>query len=252
MVPFKVELNKTSRKTSLTPADARRVAQAIDEARRLLANLSGVHTKPGEPSPTHRPTLLAALAKRFEGKKENTVVDVLGYILSSSEAARAALSDLVVAGGAPVGRIDRVKTQVAGRMGTRPDLAGFDESGREHVLIEAKFTAGLSQHQRSGKYLKRLLRQKRRPSVLLFVAPAERRERLWKELCQVPIKLRPGHQKGMVRSAAVADSACWLMLTSWEALLDRMQAGVSADSVVETHLRELRWLVDWQPPPPSR
>ena len=34
-----------------------------------------------------------------------------------------------------------------------------------------------------------------------------------------------------------------------EALLDRMQAGVLADSVVEAHLRELRWLVDWQPSP---
>lgn len=31
VVTFKVELNKTSRKTSLTPADARRLADAIDE-----------------------------------------------------------------------------------------------------------------------------------------------------------------------------------------------------------------------------
>ena len=88
---------------------------------------------------------------------------------------------------------------------------------------------------------------------MLFVAPAERREKLWKDLLdQVSnIELRPEHQKGTVWSAAVADSACWLMLTSWKALLDRMEAGVSADSVVEAHLWELRWLVDW-PAPPSR
>ena len=256
MVPFKVELNKTSRKTSLTPADARRVAQAIDEARRLLANLAGVHTKPGEPSPTHhRPTLLAALAglRCFERRKENVAVEVLGHILSTSGATRAALSDLVVAGGARVGRIDRVETQVTGMRRAKPDLAGYDESGREHVLIEAKFTAGLAKHQ-PDTYLKWLLRrQKRQPSAVLFVAPAERREKLWKELYRVSkIELQPQHRKGMVRSAAVADSACWLMLTSWEALLDRMQAGVSGDSVVETYLGELRWLVDWQPPPPSR
>ena len=259
-VPFKVQLRKTAVNTELTPAEARRVAEAIDEARKLLAaNLSAAptvssdtHTGPG--------TMLEALARLncFVGpagksKKEDVAVEVLGHILSTSEAARAALSDLVVAGGAPIGRIDRVETQVTGRMRTRPDLAGYAESGREHVLIEAKFTAGLSPKQRNGTYLKRL-RRKRQPSVVLFVAPAERHEGLWKELLNPVsnIELRPWHQKGTVRSAAVADSACWLMLTSWKALLDRMRAGVSADSVVEAHLRELRWLVDWQPSPPSR
>ena len=137
-------------------------------------------------------------------------------------------------------------------MGAKPDLAGYDESGREHVLIEAKFEAKLTPNQ-PDTYLKRL-RQKSQPSVVLFVAPAERHEGLWKELLDrvssiENIELRPWHQKGTVRSAAVAGSACWLMLTSWNALLDRMQAGVSADSLVEAHLRELRWLVDWQPPP---
>lgn len=145
---------------------------------------------------------------------------------------------------------------------TRPDLAGYDESGREHVLIEAKFEAKLTKHQ-PGTYLKRLRRQsgrswrllgRRQPSVVLFVAPAERHEKIWEELRDrvSNIKLRPGHEKETVRSAAVGDGACWLMLTSWKALLDRMQAGVSADSVVGAAIWELRWLVDWQPPPPSR
>ena len=243
-VPFKVQLRKTAVNTKLTPAEARRVAQAIDEARRLLL------AQLGKRSRSHRgPTLLEALAWCFKGRKENVAVEVLGHILSTSEAARAALSDFLVAGGAPVGRIDRVKTQATGRMGARPDVAGYDENGREHVLIEAKFAAGLSPHQQKGTYLKRL-RQKRQPSVVLFVAPDERCERLWEELYSVPqIKLRPWHQKGIVRSAAVANSACWLMLTSWKALLDRLQAGVSADSLVEALLRELRWLVEWQPPP---
>ena len=148
-VPFKVQLRKTAVNTKLTPAEARRVAQAIDEARRLL---SSAHTEPREPSGPHRPTLLEALAglKCFEGRKENVAVEVLGHILSTSEPARAALSDLVAAGGAPVGRIDRVETQVTGRMGTRPDLAGYDESGREHVLIEAKFTAGAHEETAQG------------------------------------------------------------------------------------------------------
>ena len=95
-VPFKVQLRKTAVNTKLTPAEARRVAQAIDEARQLL--LSSAHTEPREPSGPHRPTLLEALAglKCFDGRKENVAVEVLGHILSTSEAARAALSDLVV------------------------------------------------------------------------------------------------------------------------------------------------------------
>lgn len=70
-VPFKVQLRKTAVNTKLTPAEARRVAQAIDEARRRLANLSPAHTAGGSKpaSRPHRPILLEALARLrcFEG-----------------------------------------------------------------------------------------------------------------------------------------------------------------------------------------
>ena len=87
-----------------------------------------------------RPTLLAALARRppLRGHTERTehvAVEALGHVLSTSEAARAALSDIVAAGGAPVGPIVRVRTQDTGEKGARPDLAGFDESGLDRVLI---------------------------------------------------------------------------------------------------------------------
>ena len=52
VVTFKVELNNTSRKTSLTPADARRVARAIEEARVLLGNQDPpIGPAPMPPSP---------------------------------------------------------------------------------------------------------------------------------------------------------------------------------------------------------
>ena len=41
-------------------------------------------------------------------------------------------------------------------MGAKPDLAGYDESSREHVLIEAKFEAKLTPNQgEKGTYLQR-------------------------------------------------------------------------------------------------
>ena len=78
---------------------------------------------------------------------ENVAVEALGHILSGSEAARSALSDVLNAGGAQVGQIAQVRTQVTGKDGERPDLVAFDQDGEKRVLIEAKFWAGLTESQ---------------------------------------------------------------------------------------------------------
>lgn len=64
VVIFKVELNKTSRETSLTPADARRLADAIDEAR---ASLPPGLLPPNEiaPPPRDPPSHLQPLAEEL-------------------------------------------------------------------------------------------------------------------------------------------------------------------------------------------
>ena len=97
----------------------------------------------------HHQTLLAKLAPKFGPQTENLAVDALGHILSGSEAARRALSNVIADGGAVVGEIAQVRTQAqaTGKEGARPDLAGFDRDGRERVLIEAKFWAGLTGNQ---------------------------------------------------------------------------------------------------------
>ena len=196
-----------------------------------------------------RPTLLEALAlsSPFRGRTEDIAVEALGHILSSSEAARAALSDVVDAGGAQVGPIARVRTQVTGKKGARPDLAGFDESGLERVLIEAKFAAGLTENQPVA-YLKRLQRlPDGRPAALLFVSPKKRVESLWAELrrraATSGIALESFRKAGGVWSAAIGDDGPRLLLVSWAALLDRLEARV-ADSQAEADIRQLRGLAD--------
>ena len=200
-----------------------------------------------------RPTLLAALARRppLRGRIERTehvAVEALGHILSTSEAARAALSDVVAAGGAPVGPIVRVRTQDTGEKGARPDLAGFDGSGLDRVLIEAKFAARLTDNQ-PVSYLERLQRlPDGQPSALLFVAPAARGESLWAELrrraSESPIALESFRKTEGVWMAAVAGGGTRLMLTSWKVLLDRMSVRVGAadDSQAEADIRQLRGL----------
>ena len=74
----------------------------------------------------YKQTLLAKLAPIFgPHKTEHIAVEALGHILSESEAARRALSDVLRTDGEEVGKIARVKTQVSGEEGTRPDLASL-------------------------------------------------------------------------------------------------------------------------------
>lgn len=200
-----------------------------------------------------RKTLLAKLAPAFGPQTENLAVEALGHIFSESETARRGLSEVVHAGGAEVGQIVHVHTQVASEGGERPDLVGFDRDGKERVLIEAKFWAGLTKNQPVG-YLKRLEKPSaRQPSALVVVAPATRMDVLWGELCREVSKSADvvlgsqGKQKGL-RSAAVG-AGRYLMLTSWRSLLGRTGAQVAAeadDPETEADIRQLLGLAEQQ------
>ena len=195
-----------------------------------------------------RRTLLAKLAPKFGPQTENLAVEALGHILSGSEAARNALSELLQAGGAGVGQVAHVRTQDAGEDGARPDLAGSDQDGEDRVLIEAKFWAGLTENQPCG-YLKRL-KSAPQPSALLFVAPAQRLDSLWAELrrlCESASDVALDSDAEGLQSARIGDGP-YLMLTSWRTLLGRMAAKVSAaaDSHTETDIRQLQGLAEQQ------
>ena len=197
---------------------------------------------------THRKTLLAQLAPMFGPQTENLAVEALGHILSGSAGARGALSELLEAGGARVGQVAEVRTQDVGEDGARPDLVGVDRDGEKRVLIEAKFWAGLTENQPGG-YLTRLA-SARQPSALLFVAPAQRMDALWAELCRLS-ETAPDNALDSdldeLWSARIGVGP-YLMLTSWRSLLDRMAAKVSAaaDSHAEIDIRQLQGLAEQQ------
>ena len=198
----------------------------------------------------HHQTLLAKLAPKFGPQTENLAVDALGHILSGSKAARRALSKMIAAGGADVGEIAQVRTQATGTEGERPDLAGVDRNNLERVLIEAKFWAGLTDNQPMA-YLKRL--PANTPSALLFVAPAARLTTLWNELRRIVAKSPSGITLArLVETAelrrATAGGRRRLLLTSWQAMLDRMatEAADAADSDTEKDIEQLRGLAAQQ------
>lgn len=195
-----------------------------------------------------RDTLLAHLAWRLSNRHEDIAVEALGFILRS-DATRKALQQVVRDGGANIGPIVHVATQVSGEEGTRPDLVGCDQRGEESVLIEAKFWASLT-HNQPRAYLDRLAKGK----ALLFVAPALRVEALWAKLCRrtrVDVPDSVDHESE-VKSVETSEQKR-LMLTSWAHLLERLE--LAGDKLANCAIRELRGLanrVDESSFPPLR
>lgn len=195
---------------------------------------------------TNNNSLLAHLAWKLTNQTETLATEALGYILSTSPAARQALQETVRTGGAAIGPIAKVGTEVRGEKDERLDLVGFDEQGLERVLIEVKFWAGLTDNQ-PNTYLERL-REDGRPSALLFVAPQERLETLWPEVlrrAEGSFEFEETESDG-IRSAIVDGSQRRLMLTSWRALLRSMasHANQNGDSTAEQDITQLNALCE--------
>lgn len=192
-------------------------------------------------------SLLAHLAWKLTNQTETLATEALGYILSQSAACRESLRETLRAGGAEVGPIARVETEVPGEKGERVDVVGFDGHGSERALIEVKFWAGLTENQ-PNTYLGRLP-QDGKPAVLLFVAPEARLESLWTEvLDRAKREFSLGAEEGTegIRSVIVDGSDCRLMLTSWRALLGGMssRASVDGDSSAERDILQLNALCE--------
>ncbi len=193
-------------------------------------------------------SLLAHLAYKFSGQTETTATEALGYILSRSEAARNALRDTLKTGGADVGPIARVETEVIGKKMERIDLSAYNAADEERVLIEVKFWAELTGNQ-PAEYLNRLP-DDGEPAVLLFVAPESRLEAFWPEVLRRAkdggFTIGSGSETGNLRTAAIAGSNSNLMLTSWRAMLGAMasRASVDGDSSAERDILQLNALCE--------
>ena len=193
-------------------------------------------------------TLLSHVVPLY-GQTEVIATEGLRYILQQSEAARKSLESMLSSAGVKVGSLTLFKTEASGEEGERVDLACYDQDGCERVLIEAKFWAGLTDNQ-PNTYLARL--QEDTPSALMFVAPAQRFETLWPELCrraEEQHQLRSASEpieSGELRSATIDGNGNKMMLTSWRALLERMesQASIAGERSAVQDIEQLRGLTE--------
>ncbi len=195
-----------------------------------------------------RDSLLAYLAGKLTGQTETLATEALGYILSRSVAAREALQELLRDGGADVGALKEVATEVIGEQGERVDLVASDDGGSERVLMEVKFWAGLTDNQ-PHTYLKRLPIDGD-PAVLLFVAPEQRLVTLWVEVRRRAEE--DGWDLGTVggteglKSVMIDGGPRRLMLTSWRKLLAAMRSRANTNSSTERDIRQLEALCERQ------
>ena len=192
--------------------------------------------------------LLRHLASMFRGNREDVATAALGHILDKSTACLEALNDVLRSGVRDLKQVVRVRTQVVALDGTRPDLVGFDEDGKERALVEVKFWADLTANQPGG-YLDRLPDDG--PTVLMFLVPARRIKGLWPTVWQQVAET--GRELTDLdserRCVRVGDSRRHLMLVSWTGLLDSMAAQAGAGSAgrtgVENEIVQLRNLAKY-------
>jgi len=194
-------------------------------------------------------TLFAQILPIFTNQTERVATEALRHILQQSEAARNSLERMLVDAGVEAGSLATFTTEEPGDGGERVDLVCFDASGTKRVLIEAKFWAGLTDNQ-PNTYLASLPEDTH--SALLFVAPAQRIETLWPELCrraEEQHKLRDSSDtptSSELRGVSIDDNGHKMMLTSWRAVLERMesQASIAGDSAVVRDIEQLVGLTE--------
>ncbi len=191
-------------------------------------------------------TLLSFIAQRHTIGLEDVATDALYFILSRSDAAGKALSELMgdEHGPLPIAKAQPWATDARGAI---PDLACLDDDDNLVALIESKFWASLT-HNQPVTYWQGLPTHK--SAVLLFLAPDYRVDQgdLWDELVS---RLRDaGHElgpadrrPGLITAQSRSDQRR-LMLTTWQLLLDRMakRAGEDGDTQACFEIAELQGL----------
>lgn len=195
-------------------------------------------------------SLLAYLVPRLTGGVEDAATDALAFILNKSELCRDAIAEMVSDDDFKLEPLVHTRTQVTPSKTARLDLVGYDSADSMRLIIESKFWAALGDGQASG-YVNYLASEK--PAVLLFVAPEVRRETLWSkiesEFSQADdLRLAEARQDDRLRVAEVvrtnlADARWRVALTSWHALLNRLEL---ADASVASDVRQLKNLANAQ------
>ncbi len=122
-------------------------------------------------------SLLGQFYSRIKGSQEDIASESLVYILKQSLESRKVINQIVKVNTNLEFSDLSFQIQNSGKDLERPDISGKDETGKEVLLIEAKFWASLTHNQPNG-YLKRLNDN----TVLIFLVPTLRTRTVFEEV----------------------------------------------------------------------
>ena len=192
-------------------------------------------------------TLFGHLSSRFTSSPENIATEGLNFILNRSHPAGEALIRFVNQSiGTSIQDKLSFSTQSTGEDQSIPDLVGKNSTGKEILVCEAKFWAGLTDNQ-PVNYLKRL--QKGKEGILLFLCPEKRIPTIWPELvrrCQeARVALGEETETPYTKSIPVGNDH-HLAITSWRAVLNSIQPELERENDHKriSDLEQLRGLVN--------
>ena len=180
-------------------------------------------------------SLLSFIARRHTVGREDVATDALSFILSRSNSARRALSNLLGDDRGPL-QVAAARPWGADALVAIPDLACYDEDDNLIALIESKFWASLTHHQ-PVTYWERLPVD--RPAVLLFLAPDYRIDSgsLWDSLIDrlhsAGHELGPADRRESLLTASAKVGQQRLILTTWNLLLEKMALRAKDDGDVQ-------------------
>ncbi len=170
-------------------------------------------------------SLLAHLYSRIRGSQEDVATLALQYIVSRSTSLNAEFSRILY--NALKSNADyklNYVCQSVGENGERPDIAGIDLNGREQILCESKFYAGLTENQPIA-YLNRL--QQNGAIGLVFICPALRKTTLWSKL----LELCKDREVIEVDECCVAVDGVRMAIIVWNDIVESLRHTASSEAV---------------------
>jgi hypothetical protein len=173
--------------------------------------------------------LFAYLAWRFGPAPDVVATEALGYILTSSAAARAGLLNAcaIATPGIPTQLEIGHRSDDAGGAGA--GLVGTDPNGSVRLVLRPTFWGSLAEHEPADD-LRSLFAD--RTSAVVIVAPATRFTTLWASVrrrCRLAgLPVHGDHAAGDPIRWTRVGSVQTLMLLSWSALLAGMRSSVAA------------------------
>jgi hypothetical protein len=139
------------------------------------------------------------------------------------------------------------RTQAYGPDQVIPDLVGEDAKGIQHLIIEAKFWAGLTESQ-PVQYLQRI--QQQGTGTLAFIVPAQRAALLWNELLRrclsAGIRVADTSVVGSSSRFGTVRAGGNLCLLSWNSFIERVRSELerAGEQLVVADLAQIQGLCE--------